>query len=146
MPEAKGQSPDELHDLIADLEAKQQATGIDLSAAIEALRSRMAEAAGPAVSGSGALATAGGTAAGAQGAAVGRDVGGHVIVAGDGARIVIGEQPVTLTSISPESALGRYLSHVISRNRYLQLQGIRSGGQLVNIELEQIYITLKATR
>src|SRR4029453_1379217 len=28
----------------------------------------------------------------------------------------------------------------------LQLQGIRSGGRLVNIELEHIYITLKATR
>ncbi|MEK6753429.1 MAG: NACHT domain-containing protein, partial [Chloroflexota bacterium] len=42
--------------------------------------------------------------------------------------------------------MGRYLSHVISRNRYLQLQGIRSGGKLVNIELESIFITLRATR
>ena len=30
--------------------------------------------------------------------------------------------------------------------RYLQLQGIRSGGKLVNIELEQIYITLRTTQ
>ena len=45
-----------------------------------------------------------------------------------------------------EGILKRYLEHVISRNRYLQLQGIRSGGRLVHIELEQIYITLKATR
>ena len=51
-----------------------------------------------------------------------------------------------MTAVQRESALGRCLSHIISRNRYLQLQGIRSGGKLVNIELENIYITLKATR
>jgi formylglycine-generating enzyme required for sulfatase activity/energy-coupling factor transporter ATP-binding protein EcfA2 len=45
-----------------------------------------------------------------------------------------------------ESALACYLRHVISRNRYLRLQGIRSGGRLVHIELEQIYVTLRATR
>lgn len=33
-----------------------------------------------------------------------------------------------------------------SCNRCLQLQGIRSGGQLVHIELDRIYITLRATR
>lgn len=71
---------------------------------------------------------------------------GPVIVAGDGSTIVIGEQPIEMTAVKRESALGRYLSHVISRNRYLQLQGIRSGGRLVNIELENIYITLRATR
>lgn len=71
---------------------------------------------------------------------------GPVIVTGDGSTIVIGEQPITMTAVQRESALGRYLSHIISRNRYLQLQGIRSGGKLVNIELEHIYITLRATR
>jgi hypothetical protein len=60
--------------------------------------------------------------------------------------VVIGEPPVAITAVERESALGRYLHHVISRNRYLQLQGIRSGGRLVNIELEHIYVTLKATR
>jgi predicted NACHT family NTPase len=77
---------------------------------------------------------------------VGGDVGGHVIVASGGSTIVIGDQPIPMTAVQRESALGRYLSHVLSRNRYLQLQGIRSGGRLVNIELEHIYITLKATR
>lgn len=51
-----------------------------------------------------------------------------------------------MTAVQRESALGRYLSHVISRNRYLHLQGMRSGGRLVNIELEHIYVTLKTTR
>ncbi len=82
-----------------------------------------------------------------QGAfAAGRDVNQSVVVTGAGARIFIGEQPIVMTAVERDSALGKYLSHVISRNRYLQLQGIRSGGKLVNIELDQIYITLKATR
>ena len=45
-----------------------------------------------------------------------------------------------------ETALGRYLEHVVSRNRYLQLQGIRSGGKLVHIELDRIYVRLRATQ
>jgi formylglycine-generating enzyme required for sulfatase activity/energy-coupling factor transporter ATP-binding protein EcfA2/uncharacterized protein YggL (DUF469 family) len=44
------------------------------------------------------------------------------------------------------AVVDRYLAHVIAHNRYLQLQGVRSGGRLVHIELEQIYITLRATR
>lgn len=51
-----------------------------------------------------------------------------------------------LTVAERETLLRRYLEHVIGRNSYLQLQGIRSGGRLVNIDLDQIYITLKATR
>lgn len=72
------------------------------------------------------------------------DAQGPVIVTGDGSTIVIGEQPIAMTAVHRESALGHYLSHIISRNRYLQLQGIRSGGRLINIELENIYITLRA--
>jgi hypothetical protein len=87
----------------------------------------------------------GGVSAGDDSVAVGGSVSGHVIVAREGARIVIGEQPIAMTAVDRESALGRYLSHVISRTRYLQLQGIRSGGKLVNIELEHIYINLRAT-
>ncbi len=56
------------------------------------------------------------------------------------------DQPVTMPAVDRASALGRFLNHVISRNRYLQLQGIRSGGKLVHIELDRIYITLRATR
>jgi HrpA-like RNA helicase len=54
--------------------------------------------------------------------------------------------PSAPTAAQREVLLRRYLDHVISRNRYLQLQGIRSGRRLVNIDLDQIYITLKATR
>jgi len=80
--------------------------------------------------------------AGGTGSIVGRDV----IVVNDGGTVVYrGEQPVPMTAIDEASALGLYLRHVISCNRYLQLQGIRSGGRLVNIELEHIYVTLKAT-
>lgn len=71
---------------------------------------------------------------------------GPVVIADKGATVIIGELPVTMTAVERESALGRYLQHVISRNRYLQLQGIRSGGRLVNIELDRIYLTLRATR
>ncbi len=45
-----------------------------------------------------------------------------------GATVVIGDAPIAMTAVERESALGRYLQHLISQNRYLQLQGIRSGG------------------
>ena len=72
--------------------------------------------------------------------------GAQIIYAEQGATIVIGDAPVTMTAVDRQSALGRYLQHLISQNRYLQLQGIRSGGKLVNIELDRIYVTLRATR
>ena len=72
--------------------------------------------------------------------------GAQVIYAEEGATVVIGDAPVAMTAVDRESALGRYLQHLISQNRYLQLQGIRSGGKLVNIELDRIYVTLRATR
>jgi formylglycine-generating enzyme required for sulfatase activity len=98
------------------------------------------------VEGSGASAQDGGTAAGESGLAIGGNVQGPVTMIGKGATVVVGEMPVTMTAVDRASALGRYLEHVIARNRYLQLQGIRSGGRLVNIELDRIYIRLRATQ
>lgn len=72
--------------------------------------------------------------------------GAQIIYAEQGATIVIGDAPVTMTAVDRQSALGRYLQHLISQCRYLQLQGIRSGGKLVSIELDRIYVTLRATR
>ncbi len=69
--------------------------------------------------------------------------GGHVIVAGQGAKVIIGDPPIETPAVDVKSALSRYLKYVISQNRYLPLQGIRSGGKLVSIELEQIYVTLR---
>ena len=146
MPEDKAIEVEKLRQAIVGLESQQRELGLNFTAHIAQLRQRLEETRGVSQSGSGAVATAGGVAAGEDGVAVGRDVGGHVVVAGAGATIVIGEQPIAMTAVQRGSALGRYLSYVISHNRYLQLQGIRSGGRLVNIELEQIYVTLKATR
>jgi len=113
------------------------------------------------LSGSGAIAQGqGATAAAAQAAVVAGDSlgdivtgtqltaaeGAQIVYAERGATVVIGDAPVKMTAVDRESALGRYLQHVISQNRYLQLQGIRSGGKLVNIELDRIYVTLRATR
>src|SRR5918996_3395874 len=137
---------DKLRQAIATFEAQQRELGLDLSQQIAELQRRLEETTGIFLSGSGAVATSGGVSTGKGGSAVGRDVGGNVIVASGGSIIIIGDQPIPMTAVQRESALGRYLSHVISRNRYLQLQGIRSGGRLVNIGLEHIYITLKATR
>ena len=90
-------------------------------------------------SSSGGTAQDSGVAAGAEGVAVGGDINSSPIITGNenvvynfeaGTTVVIGELPVTMTAVDRESALGRYLHHVISRNRYLQLQGIRSGGSL----------------
>ncbi|MBN2393753.1 MAG: SUMF1/EgtB/PvdO family nonheme iron enzyme [Anaerolineae bacterium] len=72
--------------------------------------------------------------------------GGHIIIAGEGAKVIVGEPPVETPAVEPASALAHYLRHLIAQNRYLALQGIRSGGKLVSIELEQIYVTLRATR
>ncbi len=69
-----------------------------------------------------------------------------IIVKGDATFVSDTEAPVKITTVERESALGRYLQYIISRNRYLQLQGIRSGGRLVHIELDRIYVTLRATR
>ncbi len=72
--------------------------------------------------------------------------GAQIIYAEQGATVVIGEAPVTMTTVDSKSYLGQYLQRLISQNRYLQLQGIRSGGKLVNIELDRIYVTLRTTR
>ena len=72
--------------------------------------------------------------------------GAQIIYAEQGATIVIGDAPVDMTAVDRQSLLGRYLQHIISQNRYLQLQGIRSGGKLVSIELDRIYVTLRASR
>src|ERR687896_575970 len=86
------------------------------------LRQRLGQVPRISQSGSGANATSGGVAGGEGSTVVGGNVHGPVIVAGDGARISIGERPIAMTAVRRESALGRYLSHVIGRNRYLQLQ------------------------
>lgn len=72
--------------------------------------------------------------------------GARIIYAEKGATIVIGDAPVPMTAVDRQSTLGRYLQNLISQSRYLQLQGIRSGGKVVNIELDGIYVTLRATR
>ena len=114
-----------------------------------------------ALSGSGALAQGpGAMAVGPQGVAIdgdnrgdintGRQLaaaeGSRIVYAEAGATIVIGDAPVVMTAVDRESVLGKYLRHLVSQNRYLQLQGIRSGGKLVNIELDRIYVTLRAAR
>jgi formylglycine-generating enzyme required for sulfatase activity len=70
----------------------------------------------------------------------------NIVVAGEGATVVFGDVPLPMKAVDRQSALGRYLQHVVSRNRYLQLQGIRSGGRLVHIELDRIYIRLRGTQ
>ncbi|HID48293.1 MAG TPA: hypothetical protein EYP40_01560 [Chromatiales bacterium] len=104
--------------------------------------------------GSGAIAQGeGAKAVGERGVLVGGDVDGDVttgqkivVTAEKGATVVIGEGGETGAAFDRDTALSRYLTHVIAHNRYLQLQGVHSGGRLVHIELEQIYVTLRATQ
>lgn len=96
--------------------------------------------------GSGAIAQGYGALAAGEGATLVAGNTGTVVIANGGARVVIGDQPVEMKPELRDKALGRYLEHIIAHNRYLQLQGIRSGGKLVNIELEHIYITLRTTQ
>ena len=150
-----------IEETIQKLEAAKASSALDTivaDASIAALKDKLAAFAS--LEGDGAIAQGeNAKAAGQDAVLVGRDVSGNltkgdgnivnstVIVAGDGARIVIGDnQPVEMKASLRKTALGRYLEHIIAHNRYLQLQGIRSGGKLVNIELEQIYITLRTTQ
>lgn len=94
--------------------------------------------------GAGAIAQGVGATAAGEGATVIQE--SIIVNAEKGARVVIGTEPVKMSSKMRATALGRYLEHIIAHNRYLQLQGIRSGGKLVNIELEHIYITLRTTQ
>ncbi|MBE2235638.1 MAG: hypothetical protein IAE85_19255, partial [Anaerolinea sp.] len=57
-----------------------------------------------------------------------------------------GERPVAITAVDRASALGLYLQYLIAANRYLQLQGIRAQGTLVDVELERVYVRLRALR
>lgn len=106
-----------------------------------------------AVYGDGAAAQGpGAVAAGEKGIAVGGNasnistVDQSTTVNAPGATFYIGEAPVRMTAVDRNTALGQYLQHLISRNRYLQLQGIRAGGKLVNVELDRIYIRLRTTQ
>ncbi len=65
-----------------------------------------------------------------------------VVIAENGSTVFFGSIPeIKVEDKGP--AMTKYLEHMIGRNRFLQLQGIRSGGRLVHIELERIYITLR---
>ncbi len=48
-------------------------------------------------------------------------------------------------ALDGDTALDRYLHHVVEANRRLRLQGIRSSSGLVSIDLEEIYVTLTIT-
>lgn len=81
------------------------------------------------------------------------DVGGdlitgdYVIVVKEGGTLAIGrKESEVMDAVDPKSPLGQYLDHIIAHNRYLQLQGIRSGGRLVHIELDHIYVSLRTTK
>jgi len=78
-----------------------------------------------------------------------RDVpGGTVITAGGDVtyKVVVAEEEEPATPPDPAQAMHTYLTHVIDRYQHLQLQGIRSAGELVSIDLEEIYITLNAVQ
>ena len=99
------------------------------------------------LTGSGSMAQGQDAMAVSGGIAVKGDVGGNIIQVGEGAKVIIGDSaPVKMTAVDIKTHLGRYLQHIIVGNRYLQLQGIRSGGKLVHIELDRIYIRLRSTR
>lgn len=90
--------------------------------------------------------------------AIGGDVSESELITGDNVTIVrvYTDAGVTLnvdndhkaaSATNRTATLESYLHHLIRRNRYLQLQGIRSAtSQLVHIELDHIYIRLRTTQ
>jgi formylglycine-generating enzyme required for sulfatase activity len=70
-------------------------------------------------------------------------------IGGRGHRIEVhyhGEPLAERPTVDPRRALHVYLSHVIDSAQYLRLQGIRSAGELLSIDLEEVYITLDAVQ
>ncbi|MEN8166999.1 MAG: SUMF1/EgtB/PvdO family nonheme iron enzyme [Pseudomonadota bacterium] len=118
-----------------------------LKAELEALKSKDESGATNKIEGSGAMAQGKvAVASGNGGVSAGGNIHGSVIHAEKGATVVVGEAAIPMSAVDRKSALGRYLQYITSRNCYLQLQGIRSGGKLVNIELDRIYIRLRTTQ
>jgi formylglycine-generating enzyme required for sulfatase activity len=70
---------------------------------------------------------------------------GAGVAIGDDAQVRAGPS-IGPAALDEQTASRHYLRHVIEANRCLQLQGIRSAGQLVSIDLEAIYVTLTATQ
>ena len=83
--------------------------------------------------GSGAIAFNGGIAAGQSGVAVGGNVG---------AIYMSGATPAKTVDL--HQALRRYLDNIIDTHQHLKLAGIRSGGQALSVDLEKVYVSLKA--
>ncbi|WP_295587002.1 NACHT domain-containing NTPase [uncultured Lamprocystis sp.] len=85
----------------------------------------------------------------AQGHGATTATGGSIVVRGNLTQNtfrLLDATPLPLSAADRQLALERYLQHVISRNRYLELQGIRSDGVAVPIELDRIYIRLHGTQ
>jgi formylglycine-generating enzyme required for sulfatase activity len=57
-----------------------------------------------------------------------------------------GKPPARPRMVDPRRAQHAYLTHVIDGTQHLRLQGIRSAGELVSIDLEEVYITLDAVQ
>src|SRR5512132_3632080 len=120
MPDDSSAEIGKLCQAIETLEAQQRELGLNHGQQIAELRQRLEGLGGIMQSGSGAIATTSGAAAGQGSAAITGNVGGNVTVVNvvsEKPRIVIGDQPIRMTAVQRESALGRYLSHIISRNR-----------------------------
>ena len=92
-------------------------------AEIDALRRRLAEleghetvaVGGDQITTDDSVATHGSAIATENGEAIA--AGANVIIARDGGQITLGDLPVVMTQVDRDTALGRYLHHIISRNR-----------------------------
>ena len=56
------------------------------------------------------------------------------------------DSPLSQSPIDPRRAFRAYLAHIIDHTQHLRLQGIRAAGELVSVDLEEIYITLDAVQ
>ncbi len=65
-----------------------------------------------------------------------------IVIVQGGTVVLHGEQPVKVTTFGDETPHRRYLTHLIENNRYLTNQLIVTGSKVVNIELEEVYVTL----
>jgi hypothetical protein len=136
MPDVDTVQVNQLLQAIATLEAQQRELGLDHSPQIAQLRQRLGEISGLSQSGSGAIATTGGVAAGEGGVAVRGDVHGNICL-GPPAR-------------DPAEALKIYRRVLVEGCRYMSLRGLDIGASdpttaQQGLELAQVYVNLLTT-
>jgi formylglycine-generating enzyme required for sulfatase activity len=142
MSDDKIEQIESVRQAIATFEAQQVSSGKDLSALIRPLRNLLKQLEGntAATLGSGSMAASGSISAGQDGAAIGRDVLGDVLVNSIKINFSVSHHA------SLEAQLKSYLNHILKECSFLRLSAIDQGAARADkkpLKLSSVYVDLK---